>query len=106
MREPKYKLNKQDNKRWRELLLRHCLEAPEKTPQQRRMQKRYPSLTPAEKVEFEALCRKRSKKVVSHPKVKASIARSKRHTRKLVRMRTKLAKLLVGAGDKIEQYKN
>ena len=94
MYEPKYKLNRRDAKRWHDLLVRHCLEAPEKTPKQQRAQKKYPPLTPAENVEFEALCEKRSKKIESHPKVKASIARSKRQIRKVEKLMKKLEKLM------------
>jgi len=89
MYEPKYKLNQRDSKRWHDLLVRHCLEAPDAKPN-----KKYPPLTKAENVEFEKLCRKRSRKVCSHPKVKASIRRSYRQTRKLELMAAKLQRLI------------
>lgn len=93
MYEPKYQLNKRDAKRWHALLVRHCLECPDKTGKVKRHRK-YPPLTPEENVEFERLDRKRSRKISSHPKVKASIRRSQRHTAKLERMGQKLKRLL------------
>lgn len=90
MYEPKYKLNKRDDVRWRALLLRHCFDCP---GHKRRFIRKYPPLTPEENAEFEALCRKRSKKIEAHPKVKASIARLKRHDRKIERLSVKLKAL-------------
>lgn len=89
MYEPKYKLNQRDSKRWHELLVRHCLETPGTKPQ-----KKYPPLTKAENIEFERLCRKRSRKICSHPKVKASIRRSYRQMRKLDQAAAKLKRLI------------
>lgn len=84
MREPKYKLNQTDAKRWHDLLIRHCFEAPNLTVRQKKLkQTKYPSLTKAENIEFERLCRKRSRKHAAHPKVKAAIRRSYRQNRKL-----------------------
>jgi hypothetical protein len=94
MYEPKYKLNKKDVARWHALLLRHCLEAPVLTSYQRRLRKKYPPLTPAESLEFEALCRKRSKKIEAHPAVKASLRRSKRRIRIMDKLSAKLKILL------------
>jgi len=85
MYEPKYKLNKRDAERFHLLLTRHCLEAPNKTAAQRRLAKKYPPLTPEERIEFEKLDRKRSRKVCSHPKVKASIRRTAYMNRKAMR---------------------
>jgi len=93
MHEPKYKLNQKDDARWHRLLVRHCLECPDKSGKVKRHRK-YPPLTPAENVEFEALCDKRSRKIESHPAVKASIQRSKRHTRKVDKLLAKLEALI------------
>lgn len=93
MYEPKYKLNKRDAKRWHILLTRHCLECPAKPGEKRqraKMQKKYPPLTPAENAEFEALCEKRSRKVESHPKVRASIRRGQCYMRKLQKLAAEL----------------
>ena len=86
MYEPKYKLNKEDDARWRALLVRHCLDAPVKPGYKRRYMRKHPPLTPEENAEFERLCRKRSQKVAAHPKVKASIQRSQRRLRKLEKL--------------------
>lgn len=94
MYEPKYKLNQRESKRWHDLLLRHCLEAPEKTTKQKKMQRKYPPLTPAENVEFEKLCRKRSRKISSHPKVKASIRRSRYQMRKVDKLAAEIKAML------------
>lgn len=88
MSEPKYKLNQRDSQRWHELLVRHCLECGTKR------YKKYPPLTPAENIEFEKLDRKRSRKHAAHPKVKASIRRSYRQTRKLNKLGAELQALL------------
>lgn len=90
MYEPKYKLNRKDSERYHELLVRHCLEAPNKTPAQCRYAKKYPPLTPEENREFERLDRKHSRKVAAHPKVKASIRRSYRQRVKLRKLRARL----------------
>lgn len=93
MYEPKYKLNRRDAKRWHALLVRHCLEAPEKTLKQRQAQRKYPPLTPAENVEFEALSEKRRKKIESHPKFKAHCP-VEAPDRKADKLRAKLEKLM------------
>lgn len=80
-REPKYKLNKKDSARYRELLLRHCLEAPIKTKQQIKLSLKYPALTKQENLEFAVLCEKRSRKNQARPKVKEEI----RHSLKLLK---------------------
>lgn len=94
MYEPKYRLNKKDEARWRLLLTRHCFECPAKGERSAKINKRFPPLTPAEDAEFEALCRKRSDKICQHPKVRASIEAGKRHDRKLRRLLNKLEKLV------------
>lgn len=83
MYEPKYKLNKKDAARWHALLVRHCCEVGPPKPE-------FPPLTPEENAEFERLQRKRIRKVHSHPKVKESLERQRRHTRKLQRLLKKL----------------
>lgn len=90
MYEPKYKLNQRDAKRWHDLLVRHCLELPAKPGGKVKRHKKYPPLTREEKVEFEALDAKRSKKIESHPKVKASIRHSMRQMRKAEKILVKL----------------
>lgn len=94
MYEPKYKLNKRDAERWHALLVRHCLDCPVKPGHKRRFIRKYPPLTPEENAEFEALCRKRSRKIESHPKVRASIRRSQRQTRKAERLLKELEALM------------
>lgn len=93
MYEPKYRLNKRDSKRWHDLLVRHCLEAPGKDGKVKR-HKKYPPLTPAENVEFEALDRKRSRKHAAHPIMKAARRRSYRQTRKLERLAAELDRMM------------
>lgn len=92
--EPKYKLNKKDDARWHALLTRHCLDCPAKPGQKRKFSKKYPPLSPAESAEFEALCRKRSKKIESHPKVRQSIEHSRRQNRRVERLLRKLENFL------------
>ena len=94
MYEPKYKLNQRDSKRWHELLVRHCLEMPAKPGGEVKRHKKYPPLTKIENIEFEKLDRKRSRKIEAHPKVKASIRRSYRRTRKLKKLGDELQALL------------
>lgn len=94
MYEPKYKLNRKDAKRWHDLLVRHCLDCPAKPGHKRRFIRKYPPLTPAENAEFEALCAKRSKKIESHPKVKASIRATMRRTRKAEKLLAELEALI------------
>jgi hypothetical protein len=94
MYEPKYQLNQKDSARWHLLLTRHCLECPDKSGKVKRHRK-YPPLTPEENMEFEQLDRKRSKKIEAHPKVKASIQRSKRLMRKADRLMADLEKLML-----------
>jgi hypothetical protein len=103
MYEPKYKLNKKDAARWHELLVRHCLDCPAKPGHKRRFIRKYPPLTPEENAEFERLCRKRSKKVESHPKVKASIRRSQRQTRKVERLLKQLEALMAKLKIKVDR---
>jgi len=95
MYEPKYKLNKKDAQRWHDLLVRHCLDCPAKPGHKRRFIRKYPPLTPEENVEFERLCRKRSKKIESHPKVRASIRRGQRQMRKLDRLMAELEQAML-----------
>lgn len=59
MYEPKYKLNKKDDQRWHDLLIRHCTDQS--------------NMTQEEVLEFEVLQKKRHDKVVSHPKVQESL---------------------------------
>lgn len=94
MHEPKYRLNKKDDARWRVLLTRHCLECPTKPGQKRKFSKKYPPLSPAENAEFEALCAKRTKKFESHPKVRESIELGRKQDRKIQRLLRKLEKLV------------
>jgi len=94
MYEPKYKLNRKDAERWHSLLVRHCLDCPVKPGQKRRFSRKYPPLTPEENAEFEALSAKRSKKIESHPKVKAAIRASMRHIRKTEKLLAQLEALV------------
>ena len=94
MYEPKYRLNKKDEARWRVLLTRHCLDCPAKPGHKRKFSKKYPPLSPAEEVEFEMLCAKRSKKIESHPKVRESIEYGRKQSRGLGRLLRKLEKLV------------
>jgi hypothetical protein len=100
MYEPKYRLNRRDDARWRELLTRHCLEAPVKTGYQRRLVRKYPSLAPAEAREFEQLSRKRSRKIAAHPRVRESIQWQRRQMRRAKRLLARLEKLIKNKVDK------
>ena len=86
--EPKYRLNKKDDTRWHLLLTRHCLECDP------RPNRKYPPLTPTENAEFEALCAKRSRKIESHPRVRASIEACNRANRTADRLLKKLENLV------------
>ena len=88
MREPKFKLNKNDDARWHLLLTRHCLDCPV-----RPVSHKYPPLTPAEDAEFEALCRKRSKKLAAHPRMQEARKYQRRHDRKIRRLLDQLDRL-------------
>lgn len=103
MYEPKYKLNKRDEQRWHELLVRHCLEAPVKTAAQVRLQKqkKYRPLSPEENIEFEKLSRKRSRKIGSHPAMKAHRRRTYYRLRKVDRLMKQLTAQMRKHGLKI-----
>lgn len=79
MYEPKYKLNTKDEARYRSLVIRECVEAG-------KPDKKYPPLSPAERLELERLDRKRHRKIRSHPDVKRCIDASNRKTRKLAKI--------------------
>jgi len=76
MREPKYKLNKQDDERHRLLLTRHCCEVGKPN-------RKYPPLTPAENVEFEKLERKLRRKQRSKPGMREYYRKNARRARYL-----------------------
>lgn len=96
MYEPKYKLNKKDAARYNELLTRHCCEAPFIRPGVPRTKpnRKFPPLNAQENAEFEALSRKRHRKIASHPKVQASIAASRRANRRLGYLVRKLERMM------------
>ena len=87
MYEPKYKLNRTDEARWRRLATR---EACELGPPN----KKFPPLSPAERVELECLQHKRSKKICSHPRVRAEIEHSRRLMRRGQRLMKKVDAVL------------
>lgn len=72
MYEPKYKLNKLDEARWKKLLTRHCANYVDIRGKQH-VSRKFPPLTATEELEFERLSRKRSRKIAKHPKVAVSI---------------------------------
>lgn len=92
MYEPKYKLNTRDAKRYHALVVRECITsnltgaALEKAKRSRKFR----PLTDAEKVELEALQKKRSKKIMAHPRVKEQFRRSRNANRSLRRTVKKL----------------
>ena len=90
MSEPKYKLNPQDEKRWHDLLVRHCLESPYEPGGRVKRYKKYPPLSQEEKIEFEALTKKRDRKHDAHPFAKEALRLARRHQRKIERLLTKL----------------
>ena len=90
MSEPKFKLNTKDAARWHALLVRLCLELPEKVGGKVKRRRKYPPLTPAENAEFEVLCAKRSAKIAAHPAVKAQIKSSRRMMRYTDRLMKKI----------------
>jgi len=100
---PKYQLNKRDAERWHLLLTRHCCECPVEPGGKVKLNLKFPPLTPEENVEFEKLCRKRSRKIASHPKVRASIEASRRHDRKIKRLLAKLEHLMQKLKIKVDQ---
>jgi hypothetical protein len=88
MYEPKYKLNRRDDLRWRELVARECLESTNgRNP-------KFPPLTRREKIELERLSRKRSRKIMSHPRLQESLCFQRNHSRKLKRLLKKLEALV------------
>lgn len=92
MYEPKYKLNRRDAERYHQLVMRECItgsltgDALERAKRSRK----YKPLTDAEKVELEALQRKRSRKIAAHPRVQEQFRRMRNHNRKLRRLLSKL----------------
>lgn len=87
MREPKYKLNRRDEARFRELTLRECLEgsaAPRK----------YPPLTVDEQRELNRLTRKRQQKANTHPRMRESLRCSRAAQRRLNRLWRRLENLI------------
>lgn len=87
MREPKYKLNQRDERRYHELLTRHCMEAQFIRPGvPNKPNPKYPPLTQSENREFERLHEKQRRKVESHPKMKKYLA----HQKKLVRQSNRI----------------
>lgn len=87
MFEPKYKLNKRDEARWLLLVTR---EAVELGPPR----KKFPPLTAAERSELEALQRKQTRKLHSHPKMQESLRRGKNQMRRVKRLAARLEKLV------------
>jgi hypothetical protein len=83
MREPKYKLNRKDTARWYELLTRHCVECQVKAGRKVCHHRKYLPLSLAERVEFERLCRKRSRKLLRHPRIRESLRIQRGHDRKI-----------------------
>lgn len=102
MYEPKYKLNKKDAARWHWLLTRHCCECPIKPGGKVKRILKYPPLTPAENIEFEALCAKRSAKLMTHPRIKESLRHQQRCDRELARLVRKLDRLLAPVRKKLK----
>jgi len=86
MYEPKFKLNRRDEARWRLLVAR---EAVELGPPR----KKFPPLTAAERSELEALQRKKRRKLHSHPKMKEIMRWNRHQMRRLNRMSERLEKL-------------
>lgn len=94
MHEPKYKLNKKDAARWHWLLTRHCCECPIKPGGKVKRILKYPPLTPAENIEFEALCAKRSAKLMTHPRIQESLRHQRRKDRELEKLVKRLEQLV------------
>jgi predicted GNAT family acetyltransferase len=86
MSQPKYRLSRKDQIRWRELLVRYCLNAEGVPPEAK-----YPPLTPQENAEFESLDRERSRRICSHPLVQESLRCQRRADRRVYRLLKKLA---------------
>jgi hypothetical protein len=91
--EPKYQLNKTDADRWYKLLTRHCMENPTHPGGVVQINAVYPPLTLKETVEFERLCKKRSRKIASHPKVAEEIRQQKKTLRRAEHLRKILLRL-------------
>ena len=85
MYEPKYKLNKLDEARWKELLTRHCANFVDINGKQHVSRKHKP-LLPEEELEFERLQRKRSRKTAKHPKVAAALQFARQQSRRVARL--------------------
>ena len=102
MSEPKYQLNKRDAARWHWLLTRHCCECPIKPGGKVKRILKYPPLTPAENIEFEALCAKRSAKLMAHPRIKESLRHQQDRDRELARLVRKLDRLLAPVRKKLK----
>lgn len=98
MYEPKYKLNKKDAARYRELLFRHCLEAPLREVGGKlvpnKPNPKYPPLTPQENAEFERLHEKERRKIESHPAMKRSLRRQRYMMAKTEKIFQKVKRLL------------
>lgn len=87
MYEPKYKLNVKDAARWRRLVTREACELG-------RPNKKFPPLTPAERLELEALTRKACRKQNRHPKMKAYLRRHRYLMAKTDRLFKRVKRLL------------
>ena len=68
------------------------------------MLEKYPPLNAKESAEFEALSRKRAQKVKRHPKVQEAIKTSRRATRRLRRLLTKLEKAIQQAEASVDTF--
>lgn len=87
MPEPKYRLNKVDEARWRLLVTREAVSfGPPR--------KKFPPLTEAERSELEALQRKKRKKLHSHPKMKEILRRGRNQMRRVKRLSKRLEDLV------------
>lgn len=106
MYEPKYKLNRRDAERFHHLVVRECItgnlsgDALERAKRSRK----YKPLTDAEKVELEALQKKRSKKIAAHPRVKEQFRRMRNHDRKTRRLVLKLQNAIRAKGVECNLY--
>lgn len=106
MYEPKYKLNKRDAKRYHELVVRECITGnlDEKALAKARRSRKYKPLSPDEAVELEALQKKRSKKIMAHPRVQESFRSSRNADRRLRRAVKKFQDSIIAAGHACDIY--
>lgn len=106
MYEPKYKLNRRDAERYHQLVVRECITGnlTGAALERAKRSRKHKPLTDAEKVELEALQKKRSKKVAAHPRVQEQFRRMRNADRKMRRAVQRLQDAIKATGAECNIY--